>query len=147
MSSTRNFRRQHDALEALSDELKDAMSRLRSPQDATSCAAILARMTGVLTVHLAAEDRSLYPRLIDSDGEVAATTAKQFVEEMGGLATAYRQFESRWSSGTAIYSDTEAFREEANAILAALGHRIARENKELYPLADRIATRARDRVI
>ena len=66
MSPTYTFRRQHDALMDLAAQLTASMQSIDSLEDAKQAARLLAKMTGVLTQHLAAEDKSLYPRLMSS---------------------------------------------------------------------------------
>ncbi|XUU61683.1 hemerythrin domain-containing protein [Erythrobacter sp. HA6-11] len=141
MSQTHTFRRQHAAIEKLASELSEAMSGIDADPDAELCAHIIAKMTGILTLHLAAEDRSLYPRMIASSDPGVSKTASKFAEEMGNLAPAYSEFEARWRSADAICDDPQGFRHEANAILQALSTRIHRENTVLYPLAERMQSR------
>lgn len=133
------FRRQHKTLLLLSAELKTALAAAPTKEQASNCANLLSKINGVLSVHLAAEDKSLYPRLMAANDQAIALLAKQFSDEMGGLAGVYDDFQRRWSSSTKIYDDFSAFRGEAESVLQALGERIAREERELYPLADRQA--------
>ncbi|NVE95095.1 hemerythrin domain-containing protein [Altererythrobacter lutimaris] len=141
MSQTRTFRRQHAALEKLATELSEAMSRIDADPDAERCAHIIAKMTGILILHLAAEDRSLYPRMIASSDPAVSKTASEFAEEMGNLAPAYSEFEAKWRSADAICDDPQGFRQEAQAILQALSTRIHRENTVLYPIAESMQSR------
>lgn len=136
MSRSANLRRQHDAILALASDLTDAQSTLATHAEAALAATRLAKLTGVLNLHLAAEDRALYPQLRASSDPAVAETARRFMREMGGLAKVYAEFAARWRSATTILADPEGFRTETAAVLSALGTRIERENTELYPLAD-----------
>lgn len=139
MTYSANLRRQHDAILALANELIAAQASLRIPAEAAEAARRLAKLTGVLQLHLAAEDKSLYPRLKASGDAEVAETASRFMDEMGGLARAYGDFDAKWRSEAAILSDPAGFRSQTAEVVAALSTRIARENKELYPLADAAA--------
>lgn len=136
MSRSANLRRQHDAILALASDLTAAQSSLTSQAEGALAATRLAKLTGVLNLHLAAEDRALYPQLRASSDPAVADTARRFMQEMGGLAKVYGEFAARWRSATAILANPEGFRTETAAVLSALGTRIDRENTELYPLAD-----------
>jgi hemerythrin-like domain-containing protein len=136
MTHTTNLRRQHDVILALADDLVAAQESLATSAEAAGAATRLAKLTGVLQLHLAAEDRALYPRLRASSDAAVADTARRFMREMGGLAQVYGEFEARWRSASAIQANPDGFRAETAAVLGALGTRIARENAELYPLAD-----------
>ncbi|MEL6529814.1 MAG: hemerythrin domain-containing protein, partial [Pseudomonadota bacterium] len=86
--------------------------------------------------HLAAEDKSLYPRMKASPDPAVARTASEFAKDMGGLADAYAEFVGNWPTGISIFENPEAFRTEAELVLSILTRRIERENQVLYPLAD-----------
>lgn len=130
------FRRQHDTILSLAGDLVEAQAAVLSEADAARAARCLAKLTEVLQMHLAAEDKALYPRLkLSRDPEVAAM-ANSFLTEMGGLAEAYGAFEAKWRSSSAIIADPAGFAEHTAAVLGALEIRIARENNELYPLLD-----------
>ncbi|MEM8726526.1 MAG: hemerythrin domain-containing protein [Pseudomonadota bacterium] len=136
MSRTQILRRQHQTLDQLATQLEHSMEQIKTHDDAMRCARQLAKMTGILQFHLAAEDHSLYPRMQASSDPTTARTARSFAQEMGGLATAYAEFADKWRTGNAILSDPEGFRTEAQLIFSALSKRIERENEELYPLAE-----------
>jgi DNA-binding transcriptional LysR family regulator len=98
----------------------------------------LVTMSGVIKMHLAAEDRVLYPALANASDPVVAQTGKLFQQEMGGLAGTYGAFVSRWNLATKVAQDPQGFRDEANAVFKALHMRVQRENRELYPLAEMV---------
>lgn len=98
----------------------------------------LISMSSAIKMHLAAEDRVLYPALSSATDPLAAQTGKQFQEEMGGLAAAYSAFAARWNLASKIAVDPQGFRDDANSIFKALHQRVQRENRELYPLAERV---------
>jgi hypothetical protein len=98
------------------------------------------RLSSLLIAHLKAEDWVLYPPLLESKDAEVARVARQFVDEMGGLAAAYNIFMERWDA-LAIQADWVNYRKEAFAISKALASRIAREDEELLPLVER-ASRA-----
>lgn len=136
MSRTSALRRQHDAASALASRLQDEIERHRADRDTHGISVMLAKLLGLLSIHLAQEDRSLYPAMMASGDERAAAVARRFAEEMGGLAGRLKTFAAHWSSPAAIASNYDDFRQEAGTVLAALGERIERENECLYPLAD-----------
>ena len=137
MAVTDNFRRQHNDLLDLVGQIQALASPPRSEAAATEISQILSRLSGKLSIHLAAEDKSLYPRLAASEDITTSQVAKRFQEEMSGLGEAYNAFASKWRAAGAINDDFEGFVTESGQVFAALGDRIARENRELYPLADK----------
>jgi hypothetical protein len=98
----------------------------------------LLSMAGTIKLHLAAEDRVLYPALARADDPFVAYVGKRFQQDMGGIAEAFGAFVSRWNLATKIAADPAGFRDDANAIFKALHTRVQRENRDLYPLAEMI---------
>jgi hemerythrin-like domain-containing protein len=98
----------------------------------------LMSMAAVIKLHLAAEDRVLYPALAHAEDPFVAHVGKQFQQEMGGIAEAFTAFISRWNLASKIVANPDGFKDEANAIFRALHTRVQRENRELYPLAEMI---------
>ena len=92
-------------------------------------------LTSVLIAHLKAEDWVLYPRLMECGDIRVAVTAKAFSDEMGGLSAAFIAYNNKWSADS-IDRDWPGYRTETRGIIEALTHRIARENRELYPLLE-----------
>jgi hemerythrin-like domain-containing protein len=138
MPSTANLRRQHDAAMTLASQIIDLMDRCESRNDAYRISLALAKLLGLLRIHLAQEDQGLYPAMIRSGDADAAATAQAFATEMGGLAEQLERFAARWTCSAAIFAALAEFRAEAMAVFAALATRIHRENEELYPLAQRV---------
>lgn len=135
MPYTDNFKRQHQELLGLVGEL--ATRTKVDPGDAKGLRTLLSALSGKLTVHLAMEDKALYPRLVQVDADNSRGMARAFQQEMGGLADSFAQFNLKWQA-TAIAADPGGFAQATKALASALGKRIARENAELYPLADRV---------
>jgi hypothetical protein len=130
------LRRQHDAAEQI---VANIAKLSRSEIDAAAAYQIglaLTKLTGVLRIHFAQEDRSLYPSLMASPDPRVSDIAKQFQREMGGLAPIYEAFADRWKLSSAILADVDGFRRESRSVFTALADRIRRENEELYPLAE-----------
>jgi len=104
-------------------------------QNADAIAKSIVRMSSSIKLHLAAEDRYVYPTLANSSDPAIAKLGTQFQQEMGGIAAAYVEFAGKWNTAPNVAADPEGFKDHANAIFKALHERIQRENKELYPLA------------
>lgn len=111
----------------------------RDRQDSFAIALQLAKLIGLLRIHLAYEDTQLYPRLAACADPAVAELARSYMVEMGSLAPAIERFASRWSSSAVIGGAFDEFRAGAHELIAALEVRIERENVYLYPMADMIA--------
>jgi hypothetical protein len=90
-------------------------------------------LSAVVKLHLAIEDRILYPALQDSQDTSLVQMGKAYQDDMKGIASAYIAFSRRWSSAMAVAEKAEQFRTEANQVLKTLHQRMQKENTEFYP--------------
>jgi hemerythrin-like domain-containing protein len=136
MAATDSFRKQHTDLLAVAGEIGKKLDPAQLAKDASQARMLLSSLAGKLKVHLAMEDKTLYPRLMqDPDPEVSGL-AKRFADEMGGIAEVFAGYTDRWPSGKAIQEAPQQFVTDTKKLFAALATRIERENNQLYPLLD-----------
>lgn len=131
---TRRLRDEHTALATLSQYLLDLVAAAEPPRP-TEIEAVRGLFRDTLVRHLKCEDWALYPRLRDSGDPALADLAQLFVAEIGTLADEYARYDGLWPTGR-IAAEWPRFRRETRAILAALRRRMAREERELYPVAE-----------
>jgi hypothetical protein len=136
MSSLAQLRNEHAELVKIVGELQALVNR-DTPPPSVELFNVRRKLSSVLIAHLKAEDWVLYPPLLTCDDPNIAATAKQFVDEMGGLAQAYSVFNERWDA-LSIESNWAGYREHAGGIIEALTNRIIRENRDLYPLLEKV---------
>jgi hypothetical protein len=136
MSSLAQLRQEHAELVRIVGDLRK-MIELEVPPASVELFNVRRKLSSVLIAHLKAEDWVLYPPLLACNDPAIAATAKQFVDEMGGLAQAYSAFNERWDAFS-IESDWKEYRQAASGIIEALTNRILRENRDLYPLLERV---------
>lgn len=134
---TERFRRQHDEIMRRVGELR-TLVQAGIVANAARIAEAIVGMTTTIKFHLAAEDAVLYPALAAAADPAVAALSRDYQDEMRGLGGSYAEFAGRWRVGDRIAAAPEAFREEANAVFKALHARIQRENRELYPAAERM---------
>lgn len=135
---TEKYRRQHEVLVDLAVELQTLSQNIESLPQAKEARTLLDRFAGKLVVHLAKEDKSLYPDLEASGNREVMMMAQCFKREMGGLAETFNTYTRKWVSPDKIVNNADEFRSETAAIVDTLAKRIDRENNELYAMADSI---------
>lgn len=137
MANTQNFRNQHKALLALAGEMASLMTPVGgAKRNADDLRRLLSKLAGQLSVHLAMEDESLYPRLIAGTDARVSELARRYQQEMGGLAGAFKAFCDKYPTAAAIEQNSEAFKSDASGVFDAVARRIQREDSELYALVD-----------
>lgn len=135
MSRTESFRTQHKELAALIGEIEGKLGGLNA-ESAAEVRKTLSALSGKLSIHLAMEDKNLYPLMTGSSNEKAKQTAQEFMTEMGGLAQAFKDYTAKWPSADVIMEDPSGFSTQTRAVFKAVKDRVTREESILYALAD-----------
>ena len=135
MATIQHLRDEHAQLVGIVERLSECIGR-PAPPPTVELFGVRKELNATLIGHLKSEDWILYPALLASDDPATAATARIFMDEMGGLAAAFLAYADRWSAG-AIDRDWAGYCGESHAIIDALTQRMIRENRDLYPLAER----------
>lgn len=114
------------------DDLR-RLSRAGIADNAQKLASGVIAMSSLIKLHLAAEERALYPALQRSGTPVLAQLGKRFQADMGPIATAFETFARSWNTPQRIRDDAEGFRRAANDTLRCLWERMRLENRDFYP--------------
>ena len=138
MTLTETYRKQHQELVQLVVEFSDYLNPEKIRGNKAKILEMLSILTSKINIHLAMEDRALYPRLIQSNDAQVAETASRFQNEMGAIKNIYGDYIARWSTGGNFLDSAENFISETQEIFRVLAQRIEKENETLYPLADKI---------
>ncbi|MDZ4660441.1 MAG: hemerythrin domain-containing protein [Pseudomonadota bacterium] len=139
MRKTERFRKDHEGLLLLATELSKQLKADALEKDATSTCKLLAKFTGVLKIHLSAEDNNLYPELLKSTDKKVRDTAIFFQKEMGGIKGVVTNYFTKWGTPRSVQKDPHGFIKETLGLFEALKARIDKENNVLYDLADKMA--------
>lgn len=129
---------QHEACLAIVQDIQVRSVHIPDRPSAVEITLMLARLTGILRIHLALEDEILYPALRNARDPEVARAAERYWREMGGLADGFLDFVDRWKRADALLADADRFRAESKLVFSALAERIEREHAEIYPMAERL---------
>lgn len=129
---------QHEACLAIVQDIQAHSAHIADRLSAVEITFMLARLTGILRIHLALEDEILYPALRKSSNPRTAEIGERCWQEMGGLADTYLDFADAWKRADVLLADQARFRSESAAVFKALAERISHEHREVYPLVAQI---------
>lgn len=129
------YKHQHSAILDSIRALK-TFSKLGIVEHAADIARHVIEMSSVIKLHLAIENRFLYPALQQRGDPALAGMGRQYQQEMAQIAQAYVGFAKKWNDAGNIAGDPEGFRAEANRVLKLLHARVLRENRDFYPLIE-----------
>jgi len=136
MARTDNFRKQHAEILQIARDINQHLGPVIAEETAAQLRRLLSKMHGLVELHLAMEDNSLYPSLLRSADPQARQLAQDYAKEMGGLAGTFQTYVRTWHSAATISAGAAAFTEQSKAVFNALSKRIHRENTQLYPVVD-----------
>jgi hemerythrin-like domain-containing protein len=141
MGSVDHLRRQHGELLRLAREIVPLLDVERLAPGFTALRLKLSAFVRKVGVHLALEDRFIYGRLTRHSDPTIAGKATTHQNETNQLRERVAQFADQWiSHGAGMESDPASFIDEAKTIFDLVAKKCDLEDREIYPLVDRICS-------
>jgi len=129
------FKHQHvEILTCITDLRTLVKNGIRNNAD--DIAKMIISMSSIIKLHLAVEDKILYPALQSTNNASLARMGKRFQDEMTSIARAYLDFARKWNAASTLASNPEEFRSDANSVLRVLYERMRKENTDFYPVIE-----------
>lgn len=125
---------QHTAIREAMAEVGLTIDRGNVASHAPALNKLLNEIATKIREHLDVEDQDVYPLLVNSDDSRIEKIARQFQNNMGGLAEEFKGHFRRYNSDVDIVRDVAIFSYETRGIFERLRHRMRREEEDLYPL-------------
>ena len=138
MSKTQHYRDQHQELTAMVGQLQIFLDPGNLAKDASEPRHLLSLFAAKLNMHLALEDKALYPQLLKHKDSAVQAKAKRFMDEMGSIKEAFGAYMGKYPSAQAIQAAPAAFITDSNGLIKVLAKRIHSEDSDLYALVDQI---------
>ncbi len=135
------FKHQHVDILSRIDQLR-SLTHAGVEVNAAAIAQGIISFSSLIKLHLAVEDKALYPALQRSGDATLARLGQQFQDDMGPIAQAFDGFARRWNTAERLRSDPQGFRNDANTVLKRVYERMQRENREFYPRIEEAQTNA-----
>ncbi len=139
MARTDMFRTQHEGIMEIAEQILSGLNPDDLSRDAGEVRSKLSKLLGKLQIHLAMEDKTLYPQLLQHKDTMVRTTAKRYADEMGGISAALKGYTSKWANPRLIQANPPDFISETKALFGTLSKRVERENNDLYPMVDKLS--------
>jgi hemerythrin-like domain-containing protein len=136
MAITDNLKKQHKEISDIVKQISLLLNPDMLSQEAEQAGILLSKLAENLEIHLAWEDKALYPALQRHPKEEVRILTQVFSDEMGGISKTFARYAANWPNATAIQKDPDGFINESQEIFASLSSRINQENNHLYPLLE-----------
>jgi hypothetical protein len=139
MQSLAGFRSSHVELRCIIGELQSLLSAdaLAVPSNAKTAYGLLCKLSDLVSAHLAAEDKGLYPSLLTHEDFKVKSLAWGFISGERPLRRVFCEYRQRWLK-ECDFSFSDAFLAESRKICTLLQERIDREEHLLFPKLEEI---------
>lgn len=134
-----SFKDQHKEVGALVASIEAQMAKGAASMDADKVQHELSSLVGKLKIHLAMEDKSVYPRAEASANAELKACAGKMKQEISGLAGALLSYNDKWVVAAKIKEAPQAFIDDTKGVFAALKKRVQMEETQFYPLVEKFA--------
>lgn len=137
-----NLSRYHEQHSGIHSQLADLKRRLEPAAfaaDPAQARQSLVTLAARLNIHLAFEDKALYPPLLGNADPAVQSLTRRYMDEMGGLKEALAAHLKRWLTLQKVQDEPGTFQDETRSLLQALERRLAAEDQEFYPALERLA--------
>ncbi len=123
----------HEAIKQTLAEIKSLSASAQ--QKAEEISKSMGKLSVVVQMHLASEDKYLYPELLKSSLPSTRKTTESYMTEMKQIECSFKTFVSDYRTAEAIRKNPDDFLSAFTQIDNALRLRMGREENELYLLA------------
>lgn len=139
MARTQSFRDQHEEILAIVRNIEAELVMDKLKKDPNTVLKMFAAFSGKLKIHLAMEDKGLYPMLAHHADQNVRMLGESYSKEMATITEAFVSFSKEWLNQVAIEKNPSGFIAATRKIFTALGKRIDKENRELYTALEKSA--------
>jgi hemerythrin-like domain-containing protein len=139
MSNIDHFRKEHNDLVALVKEISPYLDASKVKGQGPKIRTTLSTLAGKIKIHLATEDKTLYPVLEKHKDPNVQALAKKYMAEMGQIKEVFENYLKKYPTGQAIEDKAAEWVKETGELFGVLAKRIEKENNELYPAAEKVA--------
>ncbi|KAF0249839.1 MAG: hemerythrin HHE cation binding domain-containing protein [bacterium] len=138
MHSMEILKNQHKVVIEMTTKILSLLTRDPFASEIDNISISLRILAGKVREHLALEDREIYPRLMLFGDNAIVSLITDYKNDIGKLLPRFNFYIETWLNKTKIQNSSIDFIKETNEILNALLQRIETEDKELYPLIEKL---------
>lgn len=134
MQTLDGYRNSHVELRRMIDDLRSIMTvdQLKIRPNAQTAYQLMCDLAHKVKLHLAEEDRQLYPNLLIHEDPKVKSIAWGFISGEKPLRRTFDEFHKKWLKDC-NFNFSDAFLEETHEIFDMLAYRIDREERVLLP--------------
>lgn len=134
MINIENFMRQHKDIKDGVNEIESILNKPDYQNYIDDFVLHINNLAGRLKIHLASEDKFLYPNLINGEDAKLKSMASSYANEMGDIADTFTNYKNEFNTKIKINEKLDTFIPQTKDILGQIKNRILKEETELYKL-------------
>lgn len=136
---TDKFRKNHDTLFQLLENLKLYLEADRVAKEAKDACRVVGKIAGLLIMNMAHEDKNLFPELLKSGNKQIKDAAEKFAVETKNVRKVADKFMSKWVVIKNVQAQPVDFIKDANTLIASLSESLEKKNTQFYDIVDKYA--------
>ncbi|MDZ4663014.1 MAG: hypothetical protein SGJ18_15490 [Pseudomonadota bacterium] len=136
---TDKFRKNHDTLLQLLENLKLYLEADRVAKEAKDACRVVGKIAGLLIMNMAHEDKNLFPELLGSSNKQIKDAAEKFAIETKNVRKVADKFMSKWVVIKNVQAQPVDFIKDANTLITSLSESLEKKNTQFYDLVDKHA--------
>ena len=137
MIQVTRYKDDHEHLEKLTSKIYPYLNVKDVLGDTRTIKSLVGDLISALDIHLAVEDKSLYPLLLKHSSRQVTDTVQSFIDEMGEIRKNVLLYRKKWTRISKIQDEPNQFIGETSIILEELNTRMKKETLELFTLLDK----------
>lgn len=126
---------QHESILEIINETKSLINATRFEKNASEISKNINILAGKLKMHLASEDKFLYPSFLKHDNQDLKNKANEYINEMGNLNSIFNDFKNKYNTKSKILENLKDLKIESSKVFNNIEERMHREDTDLYKLA------------
>lgn len=134
---TERYMIQHKEIRDLMDQILVIIQKREVEKESDTVVSSLNKLSGILNVHLAGEDKYLYPSVEKSADVTLHNMALRYQKEMGGLCEVFVKFKNSYNTKNKMTGHEAEFAVEAKKVFGEITKRMDREESEFYPAVNK----------
>ncbi len=137
---TDKFRKNHDTLFQLLENLKLYLEADRVAKEAKDACRVVGKIAGLLIMNMAHEDKNLFPQLLSSSNKQLKDAAEKFVVDSKNVRKVADKFMTKWVVIKNVQAQPVDFIKDANMLIASLSESLEKKNTQFYDVVDKYAS-------
>lgn len=126
------YLKQHQEIREQMDTIQRLVNENLPEKNAETIAHCVARLAGIISVHLSMEDKFMYPKLAESTDDKIKSLGTRYQKQMGSIAANFTVYKDKYNTKAEVLQGASKIKAETDKMFKEILNRIKTEEAELY---------------